>query len=82
MQTVELGVTGQGLPTGRSNKKLPTRAVMTRYDVSDRTIDRWTADETLGFPKPFYIRRRRYWREEDLDLFDKRLMQTEARETA
>jgi predicted DNA-binding transcriptional regulator AlpA len=70
METVQPGVTGRGPPETRSKKKLPTRAVMARYSISDRTIDRWTADPELNFPKPIYIQRRRYWEEDELDAFD------------
>jgi predicted DNA-binding transcriptional regulator AlpA len=34
--------------------------------VSDMTLWRWLEDETLGFPRPAYIARRRYWRESDI----------------
>jgi predicted DNA-binding transcriptional regulator AlpA len=67
METINPGITGRRVPTKR---KLPTRAVMARYDVSDRTIDRWVADPSLGFPKPIRIKRRRYWDEDALDEFD------------
>jgi predicted DNA-binding transcriptional regulator AlpA len=67
METVQPGVTGRRSPATR---KLPTRAVMSRYGVSDRTVDRWTADLNLKFPKPIRINRRRYWDEEELDQFD------------
>lgn len=57
-------------PAHKCGKLAPTRKVMQRYSCSDRTIDRWVMDPDLGFPKPFYIKRRRYWRESDLDRFD------------
>ena len=34
--------------------------------ISDMTLWRWLQDEELNFPKPFYIGRRRYWREADV----------------
>ncbi|THD58343.1 MAG: DNA-binding protein [Bradyrhizobium sp.] len=37
-----------------------------RYKKSERTLDRWLKDEDLGFPRPIYIRGRRYFREADL----------------
>jgi predicted DNA-binding transcriptional regulator AlpA len=58
------------MPAGRGKKKLPTRRVMERYDVCDRTIDRWVADPHLNFPRPVRIKRRRYWDEDELDAFD------------
>jgi hypothetical protein len=35
---------------------------MARYQVSDRTVDRWVADPRLRFPKPIIVNRRRYFR--------------------
>ncbi|WP_235857738.1 helix-turn-helix transcriptional regulator [Marimonas lutisalis] len=35
-------------------------------DVSDMTLWRWLNDPAMNFPKPFYIARRRYWREADI----------------
>jgi predicted DNA-binding transcriptional regulator AlpA len=64
---------GQRSTTNRSRTRmLGIRAVMERYGVSDRSIDRWTANPDLGFPKPTYILRRRFWPEAELDAFDKR----------
>jgi predicted DNA-binding transcriptional regulator AlpA len=34
--------------------------------VSDMCIWRWVQDPALEFPKPVYIRSRRYWRRADL----------------
>jgi predicted DNA-binding transcriptional regulator AlpA len=70
VETIHSGLTGRRSPATRSKKKLPTRAVMARYDVSDRTIDRWVANTLLGFPQPIRINRRRYWDESALDAFD------------
>jgi predicted DNA-binding transcriptional regulator AlpA len=44
----------------------PTRRVLQRYGVCARTIDRWVADEALGFPQPIVINKRRYFRERQL----------------
>jgi predicted DNA-binding transcriptional regulator AlpA len=49
-----------------SKKFLPTRLVKARYNIVERTIDRWLASPELHFPRPLRIRRRRYWREADL----------------
>jgi predicted DNA-binding transcriptional regulator AlpA len=71
MQAVENAV--QSSDPRCSGRLLPTRHVMQRYGVSDRTIDRWSADPNythLGFPQPVRINRRRYWRQTDLDAFD------------
>jgi hypothetical protein len=40
-------------------KWLPAKAVSKRYDISERTVDRWV--ETQILPTPVYIRGRRYW---------------------
>ena len=53
-------------------KHLPTKAVAVRYGVENRTIGRWIVDETLGFPKPTVINNRNYYREDELDEFDRR----------
>ena len=42
--------------------RVNSRYLMARYDVVDRTIDRWLADPKLNFPKPLKINARRYWR--------------------
>lgn len=34
--------------------------------ISDMTLWRWLNDPRLGFPKPVYIARRRYWRYADV----------------
>ncbi|MCA0272384.1 MAG: transcriptional regulator [Proteobacteria bacterium] len=34
--------------------------------VSDMTFWRWLHDPAMNFPKPDYIRKRRYWRKADL----------------
>jgi predicted DNA-binding transcriptional regulator AlpA len=70
METVQPGVTGRRSPATRSKKLLPTRAVMERYQVSDRSIDRWVADPNLGFPQPLKINRKRFFYEHELDAFD------------
>ena len=49
-------------------KWLPAKGVCNRYDISERTIDRWV--ETQILPTPVYIRGRRYWSSEQLDERD------------
>ncbi len=34
--------------------------------VSDMTVWRWIHHPTLGFPRPTYIGKRRYWREAEI----------------
>jgi predicted DNA-binding transcriptional regulator AlpA len=56
------------LPTAETDDGplLPTRALCARYQVTDRTTDRWLQDKALGFPQPIMINRRRYYREREL----------------
>jgi hypothetical protein len=54
------------------DKKLPTRKVALRYGVSVRSVERWEADKNLGFPKPIYIHRRKYWAEAELTAWERR----------
>jgi len=49
---------------------LPARAVWERYGVSDMTIYRWLQDDRMGFPKPTYFGRNRYWRLADLKSWE------------
>jgi len=35
--------------------------------ISDMTLWRWLNDPELGFPKPVYIGKRRYWQEAELE---------------
>lgn len=49
-----------------SDNMLPAAMVWRRYGKTDRTLDRWLKDETLGFPRPVMIRNRRYFKEAEL----------------
>ena len=41
--------------------------VRARYGgVSDMALWRWLQDQQLGFPKPFRVNRRRFWKVSDL----------------
>lgn len=44
--------------------------VAERYGKTIRTIERWIADEKLGFPKPIVIKKRRFFRASELQQFD------------
>ncbi|PJO47188.1 helix-turn-helix transcriptional regulator [Brucella pituitosa] len=44
--------------------------VIERYHITPQTLGRWVKDATLGFPKPISIRRRNFWKSEDLDAFE------------
>jgi hypothetical protein len=54
----------------QSKRLVPDPQVCKRYQVSAMTIWRWDRDPNLGFPKPIYIRGRKYRDERELDLFD------------
>lgn len=45
------------------DRMLQTRDVCAFFNISDRTLDRWCADEKMEFPAPTIIRRRKYWSE-------------------
>jgi hypothetical protein len=48
-----------------------TKNVWKRYDVCDRTIDRWVANPAMNFPKPVIINKRRYWRVSELVAWER-----------
>ena len=48
--------------------------VSVRLGRSQRTIDRWTADPSLGFPQPIYIRGRKYRDAAAIEAFEARLL--------
>jgi hypothetical protein len=50
---------------------LPARRTMQRYQIADRTLDRWLADPKLNFPKPVVVNRRRYFRVRDLMIWER-----------
>lgn len=45
-------------------------------NISDMSLWRWLNDPALGFPRPIYIQKRRFWREAEI------LEWIEAREVA
>ena len=56
----------------RPNRYLPANKVWERYGVSSMTIWRWLHDERIGFPKPIYIGRFRYWNIAELEEWEAR----------
>jgi hypothetical protein len=48
--------------------KLPASKICERYNVVDRTLDRWLKNPKLNFPRPLYINKRRYF---DLSAVEK-----------
>jgi hypothetical protein len=55
-----------------STALLPARRVLDRYGICARTLGRWVKDESVGFPKPIVVHRRRYWRVSELAAFERR----------
>ena len=53
-----------------SDSFLPASAVWRRYGVTSMSIHRWLADPDLGFPKPFYLGRFRFWRIAELEAWE------------
>jgi predicted DNA-binding transcriptional regulator AlpA len=46
--------------------------VRSRYGgMSDMALWRWLQDDDLGFPKPFRINRRRFWKASDLTAWER-----------
>jgi hypothetical protein len=50
---------------------LPARAVCARYQIVDRTLDRWLHNPALNFPRPLLINGRRYFRERLLGQWER-----------
>jgi predicted DNA-binding transcriptional regulator AlpA len=64
METVGRVTESAGRHTSpRGDRMLQTRDVCAHFGVSDRTVDRWVADEHMSFPQPTRIRGRKYWSE-------------------
>jgi hypothetical protein len=51
--------------------KLPAPRVCERYDIVDRTLDRWLKNKALKFPKPLYINKRRYFDLVELEYWER-----------
>lgn len=50
---------------------LPGRQVLDRYHITQQTLWRWLNDDAMGFPKPLYLGRYRYWRAAELLSWEK-----------
>jgi hypothetical protein len=61
-------------PSG-GEMRLPARLVCERYRIVRRTLDRWIENEALGFPRPIVINKRRYFREHELEAWERRRAQ-------
>lgn len=57
-------------PAAGSGGFLPARHVLDRYRISQMTLWRWVADDSMGFPKPVYLGRYRYWRIADIEAWE------------
>jgi len=53
------------------DRMLPTRLVCARYNITDRTVDRWLENGIL--PTPVRINGLRYWREHELEQRERQL---------
>jgi len=55
-----------------SETLITSKQVLDRYaGISAMTLSRWLKDKTLAFPKPLVIQRRRYFRLEELQAWEK-----------
>lgn len=52
--------------------------VKQRYQISEMTLWRWENSETLDFPKPIVVNRRKFFREEDLTNWERARVQVSA----
>jgi hypothetical protein len=68
MHVTDPGVTGRA-PT---DQMLPARAVQARYQVCNKTIERWLANSALEFPRPITINRRRYFYLSQLEQWERK----------
>lgn len=69
---VEAAISAFGTPPrDGADQKLDTAAVADRYNKDIRTVNRWTQDPALGFPKPTYIRGRKFWNLSELKEWDR-----------
>jgi predicted DNA-binding transcriptional regulator AlpA len=55
----------------RADNWLPIGAVVARYGVCSKTLDRWADSGRLEFPQPLRINRRRFWRLTDLQDWER-----------
>jgi hypothetical protein len=50
----------------------PAKKVLERYDITDRTLDRWLANPAMNFPRPLVINRRRYFSDPELTEWERK----------
>ncbi len=58
-------------PSPAADVLLPARDVLRRYGIVDRTLDRWLGKESLNFPQPLIINRRRYFRLAEIEAWER-----------
>jgi predicted DNA-binding transcriptional regulator AlpA len=57
---------------------LTAKHLAARFSVCRRTISRWAANRLLNFPQPVKINRRRYWRDADIEQWEREQQRTGA----
>nr|CAD6417893.1 DNA-binding protein [Rhizobium sp. Q54] len=51
---------------------LTSAQVRDRYKISDMTLFRWSREEGMEFPKPFVVKRRKLYDEDDLIRWERK----------
>jgi hypothetical protein len=54
----------------RPKRRLTKAKVAARYGVVPKTIERWSENPALGFPRPVVVNKRPYWAEFELEVWD------------
>ncbi|KSV90945.1 hypothetical protein N181_09760 [Sinorhizobium fredii USDA 205] len=50
---------------------LTTSQVLQRYSISEMSLWRWQKNESLGFPRPMIVNKRKFFKEEDLVAWER-----------
>jgi predicted DNA-binding transcriptional regulator AlpA len=58
------------------------KQVCERYQITDRTLDRWLANPSMEFPRPLVINTRRYFSDPDLTAWERRRREAAAAKEA
>jgi predicted DNA-binding transcriptional regulator AlpA len=60
----------QDVPTDNDSQRyLPAKQVCERFNISLMTLWRWVSNSAMGFPRPIYINRRRYFVESEITQY-------------
>ena len=62
----------------QGQKHLPARATAERYRVVLRTLNRWLDNPKMNFPRPLLINGRRYFKEAELEDWERSQAAAEA----